>query len=822
MRDKIIFLGTVLPDSGPQIGQKAASLNELTLAGFPVPPGICISIDAYQAAIAPFAERIEALKASHDLRDPTEAQRVAAEIATLLDGMQLPAELRRKILAALPALGGEALAVRSSATLEDLGSASFAGQYRTVLGVKDEAALINAILACWRSFFSPNALAAQAAYGGRPGAGGVAAGQGMAVLIQPLLNAECAGVCFTVDPVRQRADWLLVTAAWGLGIGVVDGRVPVDTVRVRRLDLRVEEAFVADKHTSIRPDGLNGVQPVAVAADQRRLACLPEGWLQRVAQFGLAAEQHLGRPQDVEWAIAGQQLWLLQSRPITTLPDTVQPATYFPIAWASELERRRSWWLEQPRTLLPTEIEFFKVGLRGGQEAVAYRGGTKTRWRKYVNGRAYMTVADSPVSPADSRIRQAALQDLFERLQQQGITRWDYWGPEIKRATDRLAAFDPSAAEGSALADHLEDTLAVACRHWMIHTLPPRSGQIGPLLTCYRQLTGKDEASAEEDLPLLLQGAETIQSRLAPALFDLAALALQTPALATLLQSKAADKFLEMIALYLPIAAENPEASPQKTREQSDRAFQARIEAICALAPEPTLATAFRRQVDYARRDAAFLDEHNHYIDQLSHGQYSQALIYAGRRLADRGDLAQPYDVFWLELPEILAALRAQTRQNFDQVLTERREQFQVWRTRLSPAYIGLPEPWLPDRPPTEAAASQTIGPQQTSLPQTLRGQAASSGKGTGRARIISQSTNLPDIAPGDVLVAANADPLWTPLFPILAGLILDEGSPGDHAAITAREFGIPAVFGTLWATRHIPPNAQVTVDAATGLVTWS
>src|SRR4029453_1551159 len=140
-------------------------------------------------------------------------------------------------------------AVRSSAALEDLPGASFAGQYRTVLGVQvqDEHGLANAILACWRSYFSPNALAARAMYGDRDAASMEDGGPGMAVLIQPLVDAGCSGVCFTVDPVRLRAGLLLITAAWGLGAGVVEGTVPVDTARVRRFDLGVEETHISDK-----------------------------------------------------------------------------------------------------------------------------------------------------------------------------------------------------------------------------------------------------------------------------------------------------------------------------------------------------------------------------------------------------------------------------------------------------------------------------------------------------------------------------------------------------------------------------------------------
>jgi pyruvate,water dikinase len=284
---------------------------------------------------------------------------------------------------------------------------------------------------------------------------------------------------------------------------------------------------------------------------------------------------------------------------------------------------------------------------------------------------------------------------------------------------------------------------------------------------------------------------------------------------------EAPDHVLDMIAMYLPIAGESEAASPREARQRSFREYQARENAMCAAAPDPALAGVFRQRLDYFRRNAAFLDEHNHYIDQLSVGQYTQALIHAGRWLAARGDLSHPYDVFWLHPPEILSALRAQATHDLGDTIADRQRQFEVWRNLQTPAYIGMPDPWLSERPATEFGTDDTVAPEASVLQDTLIGQAASPGKRSGRARIVRESTNLPDVAPGDVLVAVNAGPLWTPVFPILAGVVLDSGGPGDHSAITAREFGIPAVFGTTHATRRIPQGAWVSVDGETGVVTW-
>ena len=880
--DPVLLLDAAHPTQYPLIGQKAAMLNHLARAGFPVPAGLCITTESFNAAIAPFRQQIQRLCANVDLRDPTVAHNVAQAIDSLLSEIQFPATLRAAVADKLPVISnGEPWIVRSSATHEDLAGVSFAGQYQTLIAVQEAQALEDAILTCWRSYFSSNALAARARYVQQNLERLPADDGAMAVLIQPLLNAECAGVCFTVDPVRLRAELLLVTVAWGLGEGVVAGVAPVDTLRLRRIDAGIEESLIADKHTAIRPDPAGGTQAFPVPEAERRIPCLPEPWRHRLVHLSLAVEQMLGQPQDIEWAIAGQRLWLLQSRPITTLPASIKDATRFPIDWANEAERTRGWWLDRHTSrpsavMLPAELEFVQINSLGGQAAVAFSGSPKTRWRKTVNGRVYMAVADSPVDPGDRRVRRAAWQDLCNRLHQQGLTMWDHWGPEVIQATNRLGSFDAKAADGNQLAEFLEDTLTAAQRHWMIHTMMPRGGPFEQLLQTYRQISGKAPQLAEEEILLLLSGAETVQTRLIDALYQLAALAQQNPLIQAVLEQKTADRLvclraivgaeqflthveqvlsiyggrvvdgnggdampvevglpwreapehlLAMVARYLPLVHKEPNAfpfaTPSTARAAARRALQHKVETICAAA-DPVQAEKFRQHLALAQRSAAFLDEHNHYIDQLSGGQYHQALIDAGRWLTQRGDLPHPYHVFWLHPPEIISALRAPEPQDVAHILAERKQQFEQWQQMLTPAYIGIPDPQLPPRSTTSATLADSEVNRQPALPNTLFGQVASPGKRAGRARIIDESTLLPDLAAGDVLIAVNANPLWTPLFPLFAAIVLDGGSAGDHSAITAREFGVPAVFATGSATTRIPANAWVTVDGESGRVVWA
>lgn len=814
-------------------GRKAAALSRLLAHGFPVPAGWCITTEAFDAAAA--ASRAE---------------------------VHLPDGLLEVLTAAIPA--NTPLAVRSSAVLEDMPAASLAGLYATSLNVIGAAALERAVLDCWRSYLNaPDTI--------KRG--------GMSILLQPMLDAECAGVCFSVDPVRHRPDLLLVVAGWGLGAGVVSGTAPVDTIRLRRTDLAIEEQSLADKRTAIRPaTSGDGVATVSVPDEQRSISCLPDSWLQRVGQFALAIEQVFEAPQDVEWAISGGHLWILQSRPVTALSEEVRSAARYPVGWENGEEPRHYWWLERARDssgtpLLPAELDFMHINTHGGQDAVYLGGYSQTRWRKHANGRVYMAAARSPNSPGHVRMYSAALQEFYKRLRQQEVTPWEHWGPEIVRATLRLAAFEAHAADGFTLAEHLEDVVAAARRHWMVHTLSPRPIRSAELLEAYARLTGLQEGEAAPEIPFLLSGAETVQARLVEALYGLASLALEAPEEAEAIVlgtaggkpgSPGMEAFTEafrqliagygdrlcyqpipgfpvmvplpwreapqhiwgLIAAYLPLARQSGRggSGPRESRREAKRAADQRVESLCEAAHEggvePELVEAFRRTLAYARRSAASLDEQNHYIDQVSEGQYTQALLHAGRWLEAQGCLPSPFDVFWLTIDEVLAALR-EPPAGIEKLLGARRAQYAEWQAMIPPACLGLPDAGLPERPvnPPQARIDKASGAALP--PKTLTGEPASRGKAEGRARLIGGEAPPVDIAPGDVLVAPFASLSLIPALPAAAAVVLDGGSPGDHFAITAREFGLPAVCGTGKATHSIPEGARVIVDANSGLVSW-
>ena len=254
-------------------GGKGASLAAMTAAGFPVPPGFVVAASVLAASVD--AERLRelALAQQHE-----EAERFVRELAT---------PPRAEIAAAYEQFGAGQVAVRSSATAEDSEAASFAGQQETYLNVEGADAVVARVVDCWASFFSERALF----YRGHKGS---LADLAMAVVIQKMVEPETSGVVFTADPVQRRRDRMIIESVYGLGEQVVSGEVTPDHYVVDR------EGTVVRAH---EPNGgvLSGEELV------------------RLAELGRRLEEHFGGPQDIEFALAGGEVYLLQSRPVTTL-----------------------------------------------------------------------------------------------------------------------------------------------------------------------------------------------------------------------------------------------------------------------------------------------------------------------------------------------------------------------------------------------------------------------------------------------------------------------------------------------------------------------
>ncbi len=320
MTDLVVGFGALRRADAAIAGGKGANLGELTVAGFPVPPGFVVTAGAYLAALdqAGIRESIRNRVATIDPAAPTDVERIATELGNLVRAVVIPGDLVdavRHAYRALDSAGGPALvAVRSSATSEDAAGASFAGMNSTFTNVIGEHDLLERIRDCWASLFRARSLTYRLAQR-------ISDEPAIAVVVQVMVASQQAGVMFTVDPADGDRTHLVIEAARGQGEVIVSGAVEPDTYVVDRVGQRIVRAHIGrQSHKIVRGD--NGDEKVLITDDELRERVLDDDTILALARLGIDVENHYGQAQDVEWCIDNGSIQLVQSRPITTLRDS--------------------------------------------------------------------------------------------------------------------------------------------------------------------------------------------------------------------------------------------------------------------------------------------------------------------------------------------------------------------------------------------------------------------------------------------------------------------------------------------------------------------
>jgi len=322
----VVWFKDVTKEDIPLVGGKGANLGEMTRAGFPVPNGFIITAAAYFYLLESnhLRPKVHDLLSGLDVNKPQELDRISHQVRQVIVRAEVPKDLSFQILQAYsklsPRLSHALVAVRSSATAEDLPDASFAGQQETYLNIQGEANLIQAVRQSWASLFTPRAIfyRAQKKFDHFK--------VGLATPVQLMVQSDVSGVMFTVDPITNDKTTLVIEAVWGLGELIVQGSVTPDHYKINKSDLSIVHKVVSPQDKQlIKRRGQN--QVVAVPKSRRQLPKLSDPQITRLAELGIKLHQHYFFPQDIEWALEGNQLYILQTRPITTLqsPKSAQP-----------------------------------------------------------------------------------------------------------------------------------------------------------------------------------------------------------------------------------------------------------------------------------------------------------------------------------------------------------------------------------------------------------------------------------------------------------------------------------------------------------------
>ncbi|MFI9561354.1 PEP/pyruvate-binding domain-containing protein [Nonomuraea endophytica] len=775
-------------------GGKGASLARLAAAGLPVPPGFHVTTAAYHAFTRGIQDTIVELAATQ----PPEA--AYEKIAALFAARPVPDAIAHAVTDAYAALDGAAVAVRSSATAEDLPEMSFAGQQETYLNVSGADQVLDAVRRCWASLWTPRAIAYRARQG--IGSGEV----GLAVVVQELVPAESAGVLFTADPLTGARDRIMVNAAWGLGEAVVGGQVTPDTLLVAKSDGRILRQDVADKEVMTLRTG-QGTREAPVPEELRRRPVLDAGRAAELARLAVQIERLYGRPMDIEWAGHDGAIHILQARPITALPpewELPDPQGKYVRGSVTEL---------LPEPLSPL---FATLGLGAWKRAML------EQYRRYrlpyfeepfavIGGYAYYNVAYTP----GMLLRMVVAQPLFlavtlPRGLRAAAERFRDAHADYARAVARWLG-DGSTAE---LLAGVRELVDAAARYYVAiqsSVLPAAYISESLFTAAYKRVRREGDPAA----PVFLLGFDSKPLRAEKALRDLP-------------EAEALAQYADMVYdldFAKPLPAEDPApllrtrqafldgaATDPHTRQRASVA--ARERAVTLLARRRGVRAAFARRVLRWARKMAPLREDALADVGLAWPAVRSGLREIGRRMVAVGVLAEADDVFWLELDELEAG---RTPEDLRAAVAARRA---VWRAQRSVA--------PPHALPVEGGMkilgidfSRLLpGGRDDGTSGVIKGVPGSPGRVTGTARVIHGPAEFGLMRQGDVLVARITTPAWTPLFALAAAVVTDVGGPLSHSSIVAREYGIPAVLGTGSATTRLPDGRPVLVDGDAGTVT--
>jgi phosphohistidine swiveling domain-containing protein len=822
-------------------GGKGANLGELARARFPVPDGFVLTTEAY--ALAARLARV-------DPQDPP-ASADRLRTSTMSDAIASAARQ------AYAELGGGPVAVRSSATAEDLPGASFAGQQDTYLNVTGDDALLDAIQRCWASLWNERAVMYRRANGIDD------RGVNLAVVVQRMVDARAAGVLFTADPVTGRRQHASIEAIADLGERLVSGAVDPDQYEVDT----ATRAIVRRKPIGQAP----------VLSDDDLLA---------LTSLGERVEQHFGAPQDIEFAFDGERrLWLVQSRPITTLyplpanpPDPRRDLrVYFSAnVFQGYFEPLTPMGIQFFRLLGTTAFRMFGAAVAdptAGPPALAEAG-----MRLYVDvtpvvrdpvGRqafaSMMAMGEARSSVVLSRLasdrrlalashsRVRSVRRIAAGLMRAGIPLAalrvmrspDATRARYVREMEAIARIDlPPGADAAARLDVFERLLLTASGRM----LPRLLGMVAPAMLslglAWRLLRGvarDDEIqtitrgapsnpTTEMDLALwslsvnVRRDPESRAALLERSPVELAA-AYQTATLPKRLQDGLAAflarygfRSIGEIDIGVPRWSEDPThilgalanyvrldhdaLAPDAQFAKGARDAEAMIASLLGRVHGPRR-VVLRFVLGRVRTLIGSREAPKFHLIRLLATPSRELLKPVGTELAARGRLANPDDIFFLTLAE---ARQAVSGEDLSEVATARRQVFERERRRRH-----IPRVLLSDGTDAEAALVSAAG--------GLSGSPASPGVVTGIARVI-RSPQGAHLEPGEVLVAPSTDPGWTPLFLTAGALVMEMGGMMSHGAVVAREYGIPAVVGVPGATDRIATGQRVTVDGSAGTVT--
>jgi pyruvate,water dikinase len=846
------------------VGGKGVHLGELLrIKGIRAPAGFCVTAGAYQGIVAevPSIEgRLDRLSRL-DPDDREAIRALSADVRQAIEGIAMPDDLVAAITRALARLGERAAyAVRSSATAEDLPTASFAGQHDTYLNVVGAAAILRHVSRCWASLFSERAVTY------RVRSGFDHRRVQMAVVVQQMVVAHAAGVLFTADPITSSRKVASVEASFGLGEALVSGLVNADTFKVR--DGEVVARAVATKQRAIHPLSVSGTEELAVAPARQERPALTDAQVVRLVQLGRRIEAHFGHPQDIEWCLADGDFWIVQSRPITKL---------FPIPEAADRENHvyvsvgHQQMMTEAMTPLGVSVwqltaiaPMHEAGGRLFVDVTQRLASPRTRVGLLeVMGRGDPLIGDAlqtilkrsdflpsfpdeaPAhpgggAPAQIDTNPALVTEMIERNQvsiaalkrdiqtKSGPALFDFLldaFTEHKRVLGDPQSMQVIMAGMQATwwlneqleawlgEKHAADTLTLSAPGNVTSEMGLALLDVADVIRPHTRVVaflqrvedeGHDDEAFLDELGKLAGGREAREAIRA----YLEKYGMRCVGEIDITRPRWSERPTTLVPLILDNVRNFTPGEAKRRLEQGRQAARSKerelLERLRASADGVKKAEEAKRMIDRVRTFSGYR-EYPKYGIINRYFVYKQALLEEAERLVQADVLGDKEDVFHLTFHEFHDVVR--TRRVDQKLIRRRKAAFRSYQALTPPRVLTsdgevIVGAYRRDDVPTGA----------------LVGLPVSAGTVEGRARVIRDIAQA-DIEAGDILVTTYTDPSWTPLFLAIKGLVTEVGGLMTHGAVIAREYGLPAVVGVEHATSLIRDGQRIRMHGTEGYI---
>ncbi|MEN6327004.1 MAG: phosphoenolpyruvate synthase [Syntrophomonas sp.] len=849
------------------VGGKGANLGELAkIEGIRVPEGFCISTEAFKriigetSTINELLDQLSLLKV--EARD--KIGEISAEIRRGIERIAIPEDISEEITRHLVRLGEKnAYAVRSSATAEDLPTASFAGQQDTYLNIIGKEAILKHISKCWASLFTDRAVIyrMQNGFDHRK--------VHLSVVVQKMVFPQASGILFTADPVTSNRKVLSIDAGFGLGEALVSGLVNPDIYKVR--NGKVIDKKISTKKLAVYALKDGGTKEQEILPERQNRQVLTDEQILQLDRMGRKIEEYFGRPQDIEWCWADDTFYIVQSRPITTL---------YPIPEANGQENHvylsvgHNQMMTDP--MKPLGLSFFLLTTNAPMR--------KAGGRLFVDATHMLASPDSremllgAFGQSDPLIKDA-LNTIIERdfikllpndkkelspinsnkgMPSSGSQAQIENDPTIvsdliKRSQTSIAELKQNiqTKSGSDLFDFIREDIQQLKK---ILFDPQSSAVFMTAMDASAWINEKmekwlGEKNAADTLSQSVPN--NVTSEMGLALLDVADVIRPYPEVIAYLQHVKDDNFLyelvkydggqetrdaiyaylnkygircvgeiditktrwsEKPAILIPMILSNiknfkPNASQQKFEQGQQEALQKEQELLERLQQLPE----GKRKAQETKRMISLIRNFIGYREYPKYGMinryfvYKQALLKEAEQLVQANVIHEKEDIYYLTFAELHEAVR--TNKLDYQIISKRKDEYKLYEKLTPPRVITSDG---------EIIAGEY---KRENLPaEAIAGLPVSSGVIEGRARVILNMEDA-DLEDGDILVTSFTDPSWTPLFVSIKGLVTEVGGLMTHGAVIAREYGLPAVVGVENATKLIKDGQRIRVNGTEGYV---